>query len=83
MWIDGCGYVGCGSAKVGVGMVGVYQPRWVWVWWVYIGQGGSGYGGSAKVGVGMVGVDWPRWVWALLGHMCFTYVSISCNWLIL
>ena len=59
---------------MGVGMWDVDQPRWVWVWWVYIGQGGSRYVGcgSAKVGVGMVGVDWPRWVRALLGHMCFT-----------
>ena len=55
--------MGCGSAKVGVGMVGVYWPRWISR---YVGCG------SAKVGVGMVGVDWPRWVRALLGHMCFT-----------
>ena len=60
--------MGCGSAKVGVGMVGVgmvgvYRPRWISR---YVGCG------SAKVGVGMVGVDWPRWVRALLGHMCFT-----------
>ena len=55
--------MGCGSAKMGVGMVGVYRPRWISR---YVGCG------SAKVGVGMVGVDWPRWVRALLGHMCFT-----------
>ena len=61
--------MGFGLAKVGVGMVGVDQPRWVWVCGMWIGQGRCGHGGcgSAKVGVGvgvgMLGVDRPRWVW--------------------
>ena len=69
MWIGGCGYVGFGLGKVGVGMVGVDQPRWVWVCGMWIGQGRCGHGGcglakvGVGVGVGMLGVDRPRWVW--------------------
>ena len=56
--------MGFGLAKVGVGMVGVDQPRWVWVCGMWIGQGRCGHGGcgSAKVGVGL-----PKW---RMGYIC-------------
>ena len=72
MWIGGCGYVGFGLAKVGVGMVVVDLPRWVWVCWVWIGQGGCGFAemeNGLYAQMGSLDVDrssWRRVAWMLV-----------------